>query len=206
VNAADRKAMRREMRAMRQAVPAPVRRQAASRAARSACRQGWLRPGRHIGLYAPMPEEFDCTALTSRALSAGCSVFLPRILHWGQRRMEFARLTSDSMRLNRHGLAEPESECLRLVSARRLDVVFVPLVAVDPSGTRLGMGAGFYDRYFAFRQSRPGWRRPLLIGLAYDFQRVRRIERASWDVPLDAVLTEIGIFRTGRNTRWRDLR
>ena len=108
------------------------------------------------------------------------------------------------MRRNRYGLLEPDRDCPRLDRPRRLEAVFVPLVAVDPSGTRLGMGAGFYDRYFAFRQSGSGWRRPRLIGLAYDFQRVDRIERAPWDVPLDAVLTEAGVFRTGRNTRWRD--
>jgi 5-formyltetrahydrofolate cyclo-ligase len=157
-------------------------------------------------MYASLPEEFDCAVLMKCALASGCSVFLPRILRWDGHRMEFRQLTANRMPRNRFGLAEPDRSSKRLVNPRRLDLVFVPLVAVDPTGTRLGMGAGFYDRFFAFRRSRNGWRRPRLIGLAYDFQRVVRIERAAWDVPLDAVLTERGMFRTGIDTRWRDAR
>jgi 5-formyltetrahydrofolate cyclo-ligase len=39
------------------------------------------------------------------------------------------------------------------------------------------------------------WRGPKLVGLAYDLQRVPRIESAAHDVPLDAVITETGVIR-----------
>src|SRR5690606_24554150 len=80
-----------------------------------------------------------------------------------------------------------------------LDVIFVPLVAFDSRGTRLGMGAGYYDRALAFRLLRKHWRGPKPIGLAYDYQRLPRIEPAPHDVPLDAVVTERGYERTNRS-------
>jgi 5-formyltetrahydrofolate cyclo-ligase len=79
-----------------------------------------------------------------------------------------------------------------------LSVVFVPLLGFDLRGTRLGAGAGYYDRLFAYRRHRHSWQRPLLIGLAYSCQRVERIEPAGHDVPLDAVVTEEGVLRFTR--------
>jgi 5-formyltetrahydrofolate cyclo-ligase len=77
--------------------------------------------------------------------------------------------------------------------------VLTPLVAFDLHGNRLGMGGGFYDRTFEFLNRHTHWRRPLLIGLAYDFQRVEQLYSHGWDVRLSGVVTEQGFvsFRHG---------
>jgi len=80
-----------------------------------------------------------------------------------------------------------------------LDIVFVPLVAFDRAGHRLGMGAGFYDRCFGRLRRRTRWRRPKLVGLACEFQLVAGIEARPWDVRLDAVATDKGLYWIGRN-------
>jgi 5-formyltetrahydrofolate cyclo-ligase len=59
------------------------------------------------------------------------------------------------------------------------------------------MGAGYYDRHFGFLRHRRAWRRPLLIGLAFDLQRVERLPVAAHDVPLWGILTERGFYRGG---------
>jgi 5-formyltetrahydrofolate cyclo-ligase len=61
------------------------------------------------------------------------------------------------------------------------------------------MGAGYYDRAFAYRRWRQTWRGPKLIGVAYAFQRIDRIEAAAHDVLLDAIATDEGVLqcRTG---------
>jgi 5-formyltetrahydrofolate cyclo-ligase len=51
------------------------------------------------------------------------------------------------------------------IGPRWLDPVLVPLVGFDPRGHRIGMGAGLYDRHFAFLRHRRTWRRPLLDGV-----------------------------------------
>jgi 5-formyltetrahydrofolate cyclo-ligase len=66
----------------------------------------------------------------------------------------------------------------------------MPLVAFDPSGNRLGMGGGFYDRTFSYLRNRKFWTKPLLIGIAYEFQRLDSLTPSPWDVPLQAIATE----------------
>jgi 5-formyltetrahydrofolate cyclo-ligase len=67
-------------------------------------------------------------------------------------------------------------------------LVVAPLVAFDAGCHRLGMGAGWYDRSFAFRRDRaaPPW----LVGAAFASQQVDAIAVESWDVPMDAICTE----------------
>ena len=78
-----------------------------------------------------------------------------------------------------------------------LDLVLVPVVVADEMGNRVGHGAGFYDRTFAHVRGADR-ARPLLIGLCHAFQVVPRLEARSWDVPLDLVVTEVGLVRPAR--------
>jgi 5-formyltetrahydrofolate cyclo-ligase len=70
-------------------------------------------------------------------------------------------------------------------------LVVVPLVAFDARCRRLGMGGGWYDRSFAFRQSKPA--PPWLVGAAFAMQQLDQVEARDWDVPLDAVCCEDAI-------------
>jgi 5-formyltetrahydrofolate cyclo-ligase len=106
--------------------------------------------------------------------------------------MQFVEM-STRQRSNRLGISEPEGS--RIIGARWLDVVFLPLVGFDSRGVRLGTGGGFYDRAFAFRHWRKVWHTPQLIGLAYSFQQVEHITSAAHDVLMDAVVTEKGVVR-----------
>ena len=113
-------------------------------------------------------------------------VFLP-VLHGSS--LFFSRFTERSVLIpNRFGIPEPADEPLLRPSA--MDVVIAPLVAFDESGNRLGMGGGFYDRSFRFLRYRRLWRRPRLVGFAFELQRVDHLDARAWDVPLDAVVTE----------------
>lgn len=65
-------------------------------------------------------------------------------------------------------------------------MMFIPLVAFDEKGERLGMGGGFYDRTLA------GWQKKGFypVGLAHDCQQVDELPAAQWDVPLPGSRTE----------------
>jgi 5-formyltetrahydrofolate cyclo-ligase len=139
-----------------------------------------------------MDGELDPGPALALARSRGCRLFVPVITRFSRRRMRFSALDDLApMRRNRWGIPEPGHPGIH---GRWLELVLVPCVAFDATGERLGMGAGFYDRHFSFLKNRSAWRRPRLLGLAYDFQRVPRIDVRSWDVPLWGVVTERAVY------------
>jgi len=116
--------------------------------------------------------------------------FLP-ILFPGQKpRLRFAGFSMESRMLqNRFGILEPCVSQRACLDPSQLDWIFVPLVAFDSSGHRLGMGGGYYDASFAALRSRTHWRKPRLVGLAHEFQRIDHLAVDEWDVPLHGILT-----------------
>ena len=180
-------ALRRELRTRRRAITGPVRAAAARRVALLADTTGLLKPGRRIGLYLASAEELDTAPLLARARARGCHIHLPRITSVRHARMRFVAATGP-MRKGPWGMLEPSGGAP--VRARELDLVFMPLVGFDDAGRRLGMGKGFYDRHFAHRRWLREWRVPLLIGIAYEAQRVPQLPAAVHDVPLDGIVTE----------------
>jgi len=186
-----RKALRARLRAQRRAIDPSQRLQASRLVADQVDRIFHLRAGQRVALYSPLTEELDSAPLVELARARGCQVYLPRI----ERRRHTMRFVaaSEITRANHLGIAEPLGS--QVCGARWLDLVFLPLVGFDAFGMRLGMGGGYYDRAFAFRNLRNTWRGPKLIGIAYAFQHVPMIEPAAHDVKLDAVVTEGGIVR-----------
>ncbi|HEY6455109.1 MAG TPA: 5-formyltetrahydrofolate cyclo-ligase [Steroidobacteraceae bacterium] len=188
----DRNVLRRHLKKLRRAVPRAERRAAGEAVAHHIRHSFNLRPGLRIAVYAPLPSELDTAALIRLGEQHGCRIYLPRLTDLRRCRMQFVA-AAGAMRRNHLGIMEPVH--LRRLSARRLDLVFVPLVGFDARGERLGMGAGYYDRAFAFLRQRSHWIHPRLIGLAYSFQQVPHIEGAAHDVRLNAVITEKGLIK-----------
>jgi 5-formyltetrahydrofolate cyclo-ligase len=191
-HAEERRALRRALRARRRAIQGNARALAARQLARRVDAAGWLRPNSRIGLYLSMDEELDTAPLLHLARQRGCRIALPRITSIRHDRMRFQDYNGTASR-GPFGILAPHGGALR--SARELDVVFLPLVGFDAGGNRIGMGRGFYDRHFAHRLRLAHWRRPLLVGLAYQLQQVDSLPRQSHDVPLDAIVTESSTLR-----------
>jgi 5-formyltetrahydrofolate cyclo-ligase len=63
------------------------------------------------------------------------------------------------------------------------------------------MGGGYYDRTLAYLRSRKHWRKPKLIGIAHELQRISELKREAWDIPLDGVVTERNFYQSGNTTR-----
>ena len=141
---------------------------------------------RSVAVYLAADGEADPAPVATCAYARGQRIYAPVLL--GET-LRFARLTYDTpLRENRFGILEPVTgDC---IDPRHLDVVIAPLVAFDDSGTRIGMGGGFYDRCFRFLKERTHWLRPRLIGLAFEFQRLQTVSRSAWDIPLWAAVTE----------------
>ena len=179
-----RPALRARLRAARRAIGATHRLDAAAAVDRALRRLGLPRPRTRIAAYQAMDGEIDPTLVLHRALTLGCELHFPVITCVRSPRMHFAPLTD----------AGKPSAAGKACNARWLDLVLVPLVGFDRDGNRLGMGAGFYDRQFAFLGHRRAWRRPLLVGLAFEVQRLERLAPMPHDVPLWAVVSESAVY------------
>ncbi|QJD28589.1 5-formyltetrahydrofolate cyclo-ligase [Methylococcus geothermalis] len=157
---------------------------------------GWFDAKVRIAAYLAHDGEVETTALFEYLRELGRTGFVPILRKEPRRMLWFGPYAGTaSMRPNRYGIPEPPVDQGTITDARELDLVFMPLVAFDPRGNRLGMGGGYYDRTFAFRLDEPASAKPRLIGLAFEGQKVERLEAQPWDVPLDAVVTEAGIYR-----------
>lgn len=153
----------------------------------------------HIAFYLPNDGEIDLRPLLHRALKMGKRCYLPVLSPLYHNRLWFAPYHQQSeLVLNRFGIPEPAVNWAGMRPAWTIDLVLTPLVAFDRAGNRLGMGGGYYDRTLAYLRRRQHWRKPHLLGTAYDFQEVERLPHEPWDVPLHGIVTESSLILTGK--------
>jgi 5-formyltetrahydrofolate cyclo-ligase len=91
----------------------------------------------------------------------------------------------------KYGIYEPLDN-QPLIDLAQVDLILVPAVACDRLGIRLGNGGGYYDRFLAHMSDRE--QGCYKLGITFDLALVDSLPRDRWDVVLDGVCTEFGIF------------
>lgn len=181
-----RRALRQTMKSRRCALDARTRIASAEGLAHQLGALPALSAPGYVAGYWAVDGEMSLHAVMSR-LADGVVYCLPCLAD--DTRLQFAPWRAgDPLVQNRYGIPEPDLAPSSRLSPSELSVVLLPLVAFDRRGNRLGMGAGYYDRSFAFRRERAA--PPLLVGIGYAFQEVDTLSVQPWDVPLDFVVTE----------------
>lgn len=143
-----------------------------------------IRKGEVVAAYWPIRDELDIKHLIVKLMDSGQPVALPVVL--GDEQPLELRLWQDGAPLYEAGFGTlaPEDGAPRVEP----DVILMPLLGFDKHGTRLGYGGGYYDRTLA---NLP--KRPRLVGFAFARQEIDHIPRQAHDVPLDAIVTELGV-------------
>lgn len=200
-------ALRTNVRRTLDAVPPERWREASRRICEHVARLETFRKARTIFAFVPISGEVDISPLLRLALELGKVLCLPRI-EWATRTMVPAVVTAlDDTQLEstRHAIRQPRAEC-RAVSGAELDLILVPALAfalnpTDPLGriTRLGRGAGFYDRFFESQMAQGGGNVPphtpaRTLGIALSEQILASIPADPWDVSVGAVATPDGVI------------
>jgi 5-formyltetrahydrofolate cyclo-ligase len=183
-----RKELRRVMRKRRRALSPKEQTNAARRLFQRVAPGKLFRFSRRIAFSMAHRGEIDPALLLREAQRRRKECYLPVMSRLGAPRLEF-RLVKKGQKLIRNNIGILEPARKYTCKPFALSLVLLPLVAFDTACNRLGMGKGYYDRTFAFlhRSSR---QRPVLLGLAHECQKVDELEVASWDVPLDGVVTD----------------
>ena len=181
---------RQSIRRLRRALSVNEQRDHALELSNRIVRLNLFRRSKKIAFYLSNDGEIDPEFIIKQAWNMGKQVYLP-VLAPLQDRLYFAPYHPDSkMRSNRFGINEPDYPPRAWIRAHQLNLMFLPLVAFDSKGNRLGMGGGFYDRSLAYLANRHISRKPPLIGLAHELQQLENIRSEKWDIPLDQIITE----------------
>ncbi len=152
---------------------------------------------KHIAYYLPIAGEADPTSLRTSTYKNEKTFYLPIVAQDGENELLFAKVHKNThYKKNKYGIKEPIYHVKDLLAADKLDLVITPLVGFDQKGNRLGMGGGYYDRTFAFKckNNTITQKMPILIGYAYDFQQINKLQVEDWDIPLNGIVTESGIL------------
>ena len=139
-------------------------------------------------VYASVGSEVDTGELIRALREKGCRICLPIITGKGQ--MEAALyLPGEKLVSDRFGNPVPENRVR--IDPQEIDVAFVPGLAFTPSGERLGMGGGYYDRFLLRTKA-------LRVALAFEEQMVRTLPVEPWDLVMDVVVTGTGAHNVSR--------
>lgn len=139
----------------------------------------WFDRGIAIASYRPVGSEPDPVPIEAMAQSALCFLSWPRVedRDIGGFRNLGPRFAWEA---GPHGTIQPPADGW----LTRPHFIFIPLLAFDRCGTRLGQGAGWYDRVL------PQHPDAVRIGVGWSIQEMDGLPRDAWDVPMHYILTE----------------
>ena len=133
----------------------------------------------------PIRNEYDARHLARTLREAGALTALPVVV--APKTPLMFREWHPGVALARGPLDIPYPKDSRELAPR---AVLLPMNGWDAQGYRLGYGGGFFDRTLASLKEKP-----LVIGVTYELARMQTIHPQPWDIPMDYVVTERGIYR-----------
>ena len=188
--AADPKAaLRREILAARDALPAAVRAELSARITQRLLALDAYRRAACVLAYMSFGSEFHTAGLVQDVLASGKRLCLPR-LDREARKLELHLCDNlQHLQSGLWGIREPRADSPR-ADPGRIDFVLLPGVAFTPRCERLGYGGAFYDRLIMQFASRPP-----LIAAAFGLQIREQIPLTINDQRVDGVVTESSFYR-----------
>lgn len=145
-----------------------------------------LQRERAVALFSSLADEPPTRPLFAWLRSSGRRCALPRAAAGGLLEFAWVERWSDLVP-GRFGVLEPPKGAT-VCSPGDCDLVFVPGLAFDRRGGRLGRGGGYYDRVLAGARASVSF----TCGLAYASRLIERVPVEPFDVRMDAVLSEAG--------------
>jgi 5,10-methenyltetrahydrofolate synthetase len=183
----EKKRLRREMIARRDAMPAAERERLAASMARHVAALSEYRAARTVLATMSIGSEWSTRPFLERARADGKALVLPRISDEKPKRLELYRVGDLEADLvpGVWNIPEPDPARCRPVDLSAVDFALVPALAVDRDNYRLGYGAGYFDGLLGSRKVKPYCVTALPVAFI-----VEALPHEPHDVPVDAVLGE----------------
>lgn len=180
----DKKSLRKEIYYLFDEMPDSKRMSLSREASDRLMAQSLWKEAEQILTYLTFRKEFETEHLIRSALAEGKQVAVPRI--YGKE-MKFHYLNSldDNLEINKWGIREPLTGSDLWNASRGKTLILTPGLAFGPSGSRLGRGGGFYDRFLS--KIEEGIK---TVGLCFESQHREDIPLEEHDRRLDALCTD----------------
>lgn len=158
-------------------------------AAKNVINSDLFKQAENIMVFASFRSEIDTIEIMKAIFAAGKKLYLPLCIKKTNEIVCCLVYSLDDLETSNYGISEPKKETLFIGDCRDLDLIIVPGAAFDMKGHRIGYGAGYYDRLL----SRPGMK-AINLGLCFDLQIVPAVPNSPYDVSLDYLCTEKGVY------------
>lgn len=146
---------------------------------------------RSVALYSPIGSEVATEGIRDHSLKAGKKLFYPRL----GKGDDFALIRVESAQeliRGRFGILEPVGDKIITKQDQEGLIVFVPGLAFDLQGNRLGRGKGWYDQVLQLLGEGP-----MFVALTYEIQIVEDLPAERWDQKVHCIITERRIIDCG---------
>jgi len=191
----DKKRLRKRILAIRDALPAERIGELSGRICERALQLQAIRDCAVLMAFLSFGSEVSTDAIIQWAWRQGKELYVP-LCRPGERRLDPYRIDSfDDVEPGYFGIREPKPQSQAPGVISYIDAIFVPAVAFDRRGYRVGYGGGYYDRFLP--ELRPQTTR---IGLAFSCQIVDWVPAGAHDIPVDIIVTEEAVILTGPPT------
>ena len=184
-----RQSIRNQVRAARRRLEPLFVKTASAAVQREAVNLDEWRSAENVCCYLAMPIEIQTDTIITKCRAEGKQLIVPAFVDTLRKYVPAFFDPDDEIALGRFNVLEPTNP--KWIKAQNIDIVFVPGLAFDRQGGRLGHGGGHYDQLLA----RESLRAACKVGLAFDFQIFNRLPLRAKDVRMDIVITESEIYR-----------
>ena len=182
--AGDKGALRKMILKARRSLPSEYRQRASKAIMARLLECEAYRWAEAVMAYASVADEVQLQGLLEHSLKAGKFLALPYVISQGL--MGAARVKSlAALTEGAYGILTVAEEGMVMLPPGSLDLIVVPGVAFGLDGSRLGMGAGFYDRFMSENEPQA-----LRIALCFDCQLAEEIPMEKHDQRVEAIITE----------------
>ncbi|MCX7694123.1 MAG: 5-formyltetrahydrofolate cyclo-ligase [Caloramator sp.] len=139
-----------------------------------------------IMIYSSFKNEVDTSFLAEEILKREKNLIYPKTIKKEYKLIPCRVKNIDDLCIGEYGILEPMN--FDIIDKNSIDLIFVPGVAFDKDGYRLGYGAGYYDRFLEDFEG-------IKVGLCYYFQIVEDVFKGKYDIKMDYLICEEGILK-----------
>ena len=188
----DKQEIRSRLRARRQGLDPRAARHKSHRVTQNLVSLPGFQNARCIAMYSSLAEEAGTREMMIAALRQQKKIAVPKVYGRDMQLLRVCDVERDLALQGAFGIMEPDPDLCDPVPLDEVDWFVVPGVAFDRFGSRVGFGAGYYDRLLPRKRPDAG-----VVGVAFDFQVVHALPAHEGDHPMDAVITDEAVYEPG---------